>query len=894
MGIATVALALPLDGFTPVRRRPSTVNTRQSSVDAEKEWTAARCNRLLRSLTSRISVLKKDFSLFHPAAVAKHGKSTRSSDEDWTCSRKRIKRTYSGRGGRINRACNSVATGSRPGPSAKDTRRLIPGEIVVSTPVLHRAKGFFLEARLSDSPLAQQDTERQDRRKRTRSKTGDIAVHFHLSETMQEMRKNISAGRYTIYEGIFNGLEALLKMTTPEQPDMKRQGVRPLLAMCLRAIPIYISREEKLLSAQLEETGGKSAINKRDISTEIYDDLEAFGSSGHGWKHLRDVVRSHGIQVLSDAIRDELLNVEFCGILVSLCIQMSAAKEAELLLSALLSVSRFPEPKSVFACFDDDVATRPLSIFWKFVATGRCFSFQYRQLSSMIFNGILPLSWSATKEFGALWARAIQEFSRASVNSEAIMFMNTVLPMLADADTCHGGLPLQEAVRQTFSSLITTLTAIVILRGDTIMRTTQCKVSPGCDEITTLLQSCLATRRFSNVFNAQGTLMVLANFLIMSREDENAPSNAHLMDFLLQHLRHKNSDIHSTAPSNHIVTFLCSIARCCGRGASNSGFEYLLHLHKLLEKLSENQESDVVRTVMEIIVDSAFGFALEAPDRKHLDYAASVEVRFHVIKSDIKRDALSDSFLLEDTKPGFRWEEGISEWVTATPVTSTISGPTAYSSMDEAESGPSYKPPSHRGLPKAPFTLDLEDKSTVSIDSDVTDQSSNQFFSRLSRLSFPEAGDSPYVEEDIEISSAQSTCDLGLHDSCDSEVEGVSSPRSEGLYPDDSSVSDARSSTPASINEPKSRRQFVDRAPRLSRRVLRPSLQWQLFEESDDELSSFLDSSQPNKAALREIKNLAGTKALTSSHANPAPNQLKSMMACGEFLSDGSEDELGI
>src|ERR1700710_2483484 len=106
--------------------------------------------------------------------------------------------------------------------------------------------------------------------------------------------------------------------------------------------------------------------------------------------------------------------MEFCRILVALCIHMGASKEGETLLSSLLSVQNLPAPKSVFTRLGDDEQSRPLSMLWDFVKQQHCFSFQYKVLSSMISNGILPLSWVATKEFGPIWTRGIQALSSDS------------------------------------------------------------------------------------------------------------------------------------------------------------------------------------------------------------------------------------------------------------------------------------------------------------------------------------------------------------------------------------------------------------------------------------------------------------------------------------------------
>ena len=104
--------------------------------------------------------------------------------------------------------------------------------------------------------------------------TDDAEAHGELAESLRDIRQKTTAARYTTYEGIYNGLEALLRATTPVKLETKRRkGARSLFSTSLRAVPRYIIQQEALLQAHMEETGSKSAIESRDISMEIYDQL---------------------------------------------------------------------------------------------------------------------------------------------------------------------------------------------------------------------------------------------------------------------------------------------------------------------------------------------------------------------------------------------------------------------------------------------------------------------------------------------------------------------------------------------------------------------------------------------------------------------------------------------
>lgn len=82
------------------------------------------------------------------------------------------------------------------------------------------------------------------------------------------------------------------------------------------------------------------------------------------------------------------------------------------------------------------------------------------------------------------------------------------------------------------------------------------------------------------------------------------------------------------------------------------------------------------------------------------------------------------------------------------------------------------------------------------------------------------------------------------------------------------------------------RRQYVDRVPRLSRRILRHSQQWKLFEESDDELSFYSTSSSQGRGILRDITK---TKILNK---QPARKRQTPPRTLDSPPLDDSEDEL--
>ncbi|PMD58139.1 uncharacterized protein K444DRAFT_664643 [Hyaloscypha bicolor E] len=936
-----------LYSFTPVRRRESTINTRQFQGDQAQEWTAARCHRLLRALTSRVAILNKELGRFSSviqnekdqvrenSRAAKRTKTTRAG-ADWVQARKRIRQTYSKKSSRTENDPRGTARQARGLPSMKGRKSLVPGEIAVPTPILARARGEPLaeeaslkvpDARVLEEPA------RRNKRSRTRYLANDGESHFHLSESLLELPRRITASRY---EGIYSGLEALLRATTTNGLQPKRTGAHSLLSMSLRAIPRYITQQEALLQAHVEKTGSKSAIENRDIATEIYDELETLGSCGIGWKRLRTVVRSHGIQVVSDAIGAGLLDVEFSGALIALCVNTSAIDEAQTLLSTLLTLAPFPGPKTPY-----DIPCRPLVMLWRFAEhTGR-YSFQYRQLSDMVSNGILPVEWLATKEFSPVWARIVHSLAPSSDNIEPMNFLDLTLTMLSVVGTSavpetHGS--VIEAAKNTFSSLLTILLSVVLLsRGaETSDPTKQSGCSYEYEHVSSLLQSSLAKQSHSNAaFDRPSPLLLLANLFVHGLDGIMIDLRDSLLRCLLPQLMQQDASL--ARPSlmySSAVDFICLVARCCGQGTSTSGFEHLQHLHLLVESFIHDIEGGNI--LKGLIVDSALAFAQNVPDRKHIDYATVMDERFCA-----RRFGDEDSLLAgpttdcEEPKTGFRWEEGIGEWVTATPAIPIVRRRLAEASSDSESDTPLQRPKVRQMKrlskkanvnPSSLCTDRYVDLSDVSVEGakEALDELGSCHESDRSRSS-PESNDgsadhsqsfslllsdeSTSSTSDVEVSSIDTSYvsnnlppaiapDGPSFGKCHEVLDRV--PRLSrrlfrgtqdwNLFDDDSSDS-ASPSLPHDNSESEFQRDYIDRAPRLGRRALRSSQAWEIFDESDDELSFHSVSSQ-REQVLHDITNTTVSSTRRLRKANPPPKQRPSFRSPASHTD--SEDELCI
>lgn len=657
---------------TPARRRESTITAARFASQQDQEWTAARCHRLLRALTSRVAILSREvarYSIVLPplaktdTSLHRHAK-TECESPNWIRSKKKIRQTYGSKGRAVKG--NSLRIHEKASSrvlSAMST----PGEILIPTPMLIRATECEMEPCTNSATLSGQiKCQLGKRRTSRREYTADDNPGLPTSQILPVLRKTTTTSRFTTYEGIYHGLEMLLKSTSKPTDGTPRRGSKSLLSMALKNVPKYIYEQEQLLFAHNGETGGRS-ICSRDIATEIYDELEGLGTSGKSWRGLGTVVRSHGLQVISNAIREGLLELDICGALTNLCASFNAFEEAESIFTALLCSHPFSEPRTVY-----EVVDRRFTMLWNYTISTNRIAFQYRQLSHMIVRGILPASWLATKGFASFWTTIIQSTTPISFDPDAMEFLSKCLPLLArtrdhpsssDATTQS---PLSEAMRNTFGSILTTFVSIYMLNRE---KHNRCELNverhSEYQSIVIFLRRCLAESRCSKTLSASGyALLILANLAIDSDIDKDERSRTEYVGILFEVLwRHGDHFLDNTSNCNEMITFITNVARCCGRGASGTGLEYMQILHVRLEELTAQHDAkDIMRG---IIVDSAYLFSQKVPNKLHLEYAARLDARL----GNSDRGIHNRQDLVENEPGlGFRWEEGIGEWVTRTPI----------------------------------------------------------------------------------------------------------------------------------------------------------------------------------------------------------------------------------
>lgn len=676
------------------------------SSDDALPWTTSRCNRLLRPLLSKLAKLRKELerprsSGGEPRAVssafATKGSPVKTTnftrpahkprgfdkvrDPDWRPGAKTGagKKTYGGRAGR------KIANLQRNGSDASNASR--PGEIAM-TPFLARAT-----VQLHSSPQIQPSPLKKFGKNR-----GPL-----LASVEQFTAPRVSADIHKLIHGLSEAYANLLQATTTGD-ERRWQGTRPLFGACLRKIPAYIELEEHF--AQLDKLEEEDTDN-REIPNEIYEYLESRFEQrlGQGWRPFRQVVRAHGTTLVCKAITDGILEVPTLGLLVTHCLNVSAWDEAEkLLLAYAPRIEPLPFPRSMKADLFDHQKHPYLAIFKMFVDRTNRHRLIYDLLEHMIAFELLPLEWLATQSMRSTWDRLVRILSendvRAAENAyrffETTSLASTGLPdprLLADEITgavARRFAPsaredLRSALNTTFFSLYTVLGSIALVKNNRYNTADEVELNQipwVLDAINITLShredakdevKFLDPDKEDAQLYAQRALWTFFTGLFLrldgrTRNSSNIqiqiPDLIKLVGLTLDIYAFKQINIASILST--LPPLLSSMAQGTGRIWGNDGFDQLQRVVSALTTITGCRLPHQLWTFKRLALETSMEFAHSTGHRDHMAYYRSIENQMRVAgKLVISQSPEKCNSPINDG--GFRWEEGIGEWVTCTP-----------------------------------------------------------------------------------------------------------------------------------------------------------------------------------------------------------------------------------
>ncbi|EPE10180.1 hypothetical protein F503_05275 [Ophiostoma piceae UAMH 11346] len=743
----------------------------REAAAAEQPWTATRCHRQLRPLLAHITALRRERAI---AELKKKNDDSRYLPNpkkrllgnNIPADRKRVRYTYSlkGTGRRRNGEPSTIPlaldTPDRPAkaerskyvPAKQQAKRSFsPGEIVLATPMISRARKTQHTQCLPSSPLAYtaESTSAADAQSRETSSSkikvdnpipghgyyrrlprlgSNNAAKTPADEEWAILSKEMPIECQTLYESVFRTVGCILRATTDTQGTTGKPN--SLLSMCLRKVPLFISMCE---DAERKESEEKQA-GTSSVSLDIYNDLESMGRAGRGWNHLRTVVREHAFNILKESCAEGLFHFAFIRLLVRLCVSTKAYSQAEALMSVLFDVHKlaaprgqhlFQQPTDVNSGIPDSAgAFSSLSLLIQYShETGRA-SAPLRLITSLLESGHLPPAWLSTRAFTNVWHRVARLLSSRGTTAcdEAVLldFMVSALSSLlksrpeddihsqtpqASPRNCESATPLSSSSSyHALVSILGTMCAISIIQREALLggHSTGTVHEPAvAKRLANTIHCCLAEidsnpRRQKGLprrYLLELALCVLGFGACRDEDDAGPIDDTRFRRF------GQVDDVVQGQLYDVTVAFATSVAENCGRGSKPSISsvpdvrDYLrnicLHFSKRLGGVVNCESAEDMSG--HLLADSAFLLASRSSDLRDLAFAESLgksmtqkaslnclsaprarctsmfAVTPQTLETPLPR-AQTGPATLPGLFEGYRWEEGISEWVISTPI----------------------------------------------------------------------------------------------------------------------------------------------------------------------------------------------------------------------------------
>lgn len=476
-----------------------------------------------------------------------------------------------------------------------------------------------------------------------------------MIEELNAIRRHVPSEPYRIYEAIFHWLHRLLHSTTPQG---KHPRGKSLLAMCLRRVPDCIANIDAYDRQQLKDNGDESIWNISDAASDLFDQIETLGADRSGWRPLRLVVRSQAIYLLSNAIVDGLFRAEFCNLLVRLCVHLKGNEEANELVASIhkRQISLLQAKPTHFS------ESKDLSSLWALLNSlkGKKISGPiFECVSALVNGGRLSSSSLSSRAFSGFWISSLEGLTSGNAKPHIVDFMCSAIWTLARGHrpkTAECNVIEQVLIRVAAGLAVAALT----LESQIILGEQEQRISAWRRLVYVLDRSISLIARYKSRKSPQDNasfLLVLARYLAVANSGLANVTFKRRVAEDFENMAHKiDTEANNGKQYQQTITLLCTIIQCRRRSSSASSQEILADFYSKLdhEKLPGWFERGLQK-------DLAFMLAQKTEDLRDLNFAESLSV---TTPADTKFSTIFS---------GWRWEEGISEWVLPTSPQRTAS-----------------------------------------------------------------------------------------------------------------------------------------------------------------------------------------------------------------------------
>ena len=587
---------------------PSHPPKRTRSSSPPITWTAPRCMRLVRALSARINTLRRAARQApqapRPAPRHAHTVAWMPMPPADPRTRPPAMRIYS-RPARRHRAARNAPT---PVDAESEALR---------TPAVRRIVRASPRARDPSPPPPQLPLPGPSRTRRVVAVRGCTAL--------EEAERDVVLG-----------VRAFLLATQAVPEAEARRGPRSLLAMCQRAVPACIAQEEQTAR---EEEGEEQEWQGVGTVAATYAWLEELGTcAGAGWSGLRTVVRAHGMEILSGAVREGFVSRAVAGELLQVCWSCGAVEEGRALWRA-----RFVGSDRVFSCEDEQDL-----LGWGEGDGGR--EFQLRFLRELLVGR--HLSEHRVRKQG-LWHGLLAFVVGDSTREDCMALLASRLVTLIRLDAVDGGAARHGTQPGDSLLEVAAVLSTFILRGESRGRGVE-------------LRKCLKQLVFTTLdacpVAADGRVQVapcLRPFLLSVLVNQAARPQAFDIDVasvvaLLTEHNGPPASRSSPLPDTPDARFVCQMAKTYAHADLPAADVTLRAAVKGLLESSRDMSGPRAEFLRDVALRGAMAWA------EHRD-----EPGCYRFVEDVEQS------LAGGTDAGatrYRWEEGLCEWIVATPV----------------------------------------------------------------------------------------------------------------------------------------------------------------------------------------------------------------------------------
>ncbi|RMY99519.1 hypothetical protein D0862_07089 [Hortaea werneckii] len=622
--IGGIAIARQTD-VADLRRRSG---HKRKRVDHAPEipWTVSRCNRLLRTLTSRIAILqrlaasnrllvdsdRKNDAVKEEPTIETVAASTPSKDPEWLpqVGKGQPSRTYGGRT-RDSRMNHRMRT-------AVKTTQHTAG---LSTPAVKR-----LLNPASCSPIPSSKTI-------PRPKLGEPVRKTKSNFTLPIKPSSVADEAYT---NIVTAFGSFLHATRPGVTS-SRKGARSLMSACLRKVPAYVQLEE---SCARDES--PSGDRERGISDEIYQELEAYGSSsGNGWAGLREVVRADGLAKLKDAIEGGLIPGKTIEALIQACSVHEAITEGQQIADSALALERngrdrILEKYLTFAKENNAEAMVLRKLELNPISDGLRHAHLRQEILHVVLRAATrPSDCPDATVFVQRWIdRAMCE----SVEKQPGLRDLAILLAAASVGQSGGSEIAYDRGQHLCESLQRTAINVLFRKGYKELR--RQKLEPVAKAF--LLASIVASLRVNQT---------------------RAPLIDYAPEEVIQTVL-RQADAHCSDES-----FITDVALCITRWDTASGDSFLTATAEALLDLTRKCSQETSKSLRNLILANVRAYSERRQDKDILMFAEEIEdMVADCDGADTKTITVKTPAPKPSKRDMFRWEEGLCEWIAKTPL----------------------------------------------------------------------------------------------------------------------------------------------------------------------------------------------------------------------------------